>query len=168
MSQARQFQTSTSARRIMAETAFDAYGVDAVVADAFGPGRFAKTAERLREGSEPLAGFVAHDEHGRVVGSVRLWPVLIGEKPAAFLGPIAVDADVRSEGLGADLVQACVDHARTSGLGGVLLVGDLAYFGRFGFAAAPDAALPGPVDRRRVLWLAIKAETATGVVRPIR
>lgn len=163
MSQARQIQTP--ARRILAETPFDARGVEAVVAAAFGPGRFAKTAERLREGSMPVAGFVAHDETGRVIGSVRLWPILVGETPAVFLGPIAVDAEVRSEGLGADLVQACVDFAKNSATGGVLLVGDFAYFGRFGFVGAPDVALPGPVDRRRVLWLSTGSESVAGAVR---
>ncbi|MDP2117781.1 MAG: N-acetyltransferase, partial [Brevundimonas sp.] len=49
----------------------------------------------------------------------------------------------------ADLVQACVDHA---GGVGILLVGDLPYFGRFGFRPAPEVRLSGPVDQRRVLW----------------
>jgi predicted N-acetyltransferase YhbS len=47
------------------------------------------------------------------------------------------------------LVQACVDHA---GGEGILLIGDLPYFGRFGFRPAPDLRLGGPVDQRRVLW----------------
>lgn len=142
----------------------DQAAVDELVMAAFGPGRFAKTAERLREGSIPAAGFVAHDE-GRVIGSVRLWPIMVGDTPALFLGPIAVDAGRRSAGLGADLVQACVDHARTAGVGGVLLVGDRAYFERFGFAPAPEAILPGPVDQRRVLWLATGIKAVAGPVR---
>lgn len=142
----------------------DHAAVDALVLAAFGPGRFAKTAERLREGSAPAAGFVAHDD-GRVVGSVRLWPIRVGETPALFLGPIAVDAGRRSAGLGADLVAACLDHARTAGVGGVLLVGDRAYFERFGFVAAPEVMLPGPVDQRRVLWLATGVEAVEGPVR---
>ena len=155
---------SAVASRIEAETPADAEGVEALVMAAFGPGRFAKTAERLREGSSPSAGFVARQD-GRVVGSVRLWPVVIGETPALFLGPIAVDAANRSDGLGAELVQACLDRARDMGVGGVLLVGDRAYFERLGFVGAPEAVLPGPVDRRRVLWLATGVETVAGPVR---
>jgi len=150
--------------RIEAETPADAGGVEALVMAAFGPGRFAKTAERLREGSRPVAGFVARQD-GQVAGSVRLWPVRVGETPALFLGPIAVDRAARSEGLGAELVQACVDRARDMGVGGVLLVGDRPYFERFGFLPAPQALLPGPVDPRRVLWLATGVETASGAVR---
>jgi predicted N-acetyltransferase YhbS len=150
--------------RIEAETSADAAGVDALIMAAFGPGRFAKTAERLREGSCPAAGFVARRGE-RIVGSVRLWPVLIGETAGLFLGPIAVDAASRSDGLGAELVEACLDQARTMAVGGVLLVGDRAYFERFGFVGAPEAILPGPVDRCRVLWLPTGVEAVSGPVR---
>ncbi|MCV0414791.1 MAG: N-acetyltransferase [Brevundimonas sp.] len=154
----------SAASRIDAETPADAEGVEALVLAAFGPGRFAKTAERLREGSTPSAGFVARQDD-RVIGSVRLWPILVGDTRALFLGPIAVDQAARSDGLGAELVQACVDQARRMGVGGVLLVGDRPYFERFGFQPAPDAALPGPVDRRRILWLGTDVEAVSGPVR---
>lgn len=144
--------------RIEAETPADAASVEALVLAAFGPGRFAKTAERLRERAGVAAAFVARDE-GQVIGSVRLWRIAVGDTPALFLGPIAVASDSRKAGLGADLVQACVDHA---GDAGILLVGDLPYFGRFGFRPAPDVRLSGPVDQRRVLWRG-EAE-ATGTV----
>ncbi len=150
--------------RIDAETSADAEGVEALVIAAFGPGRFAKTAERLREGSVPAAGFVARQD-GRVVGSVRLWPITVGDTRALFLGPIAVDKAARSDGLGAELVQACIEQARRMGAGGVLLVGDRPYFERFGFQPAPEAVLPGPVDRRRVLWLGAGVEAVSGAVR---
>ncbi|WP_395943172.1 GNAT family N-acetyltransferase [Brevundimonas sp.] len=155
---------TTAASRIEAESPADALGVEALIMAAFGPGRFAKTAERLREGSRPTAGFVARHD-GRIVGSVRLWPVVIGETAGLFLGPIAVDAANRSDGLGAELVQACLDQARTLDVGGVLLVGDRAYFERFGFVGAPEAILPGPVNRRRVLWMPTKVEAVSGPVR---
>ena len=146
--------------RIETEAPADAEAVEALVLAAFGPGRFAKTAERLRERARIAAGFVAREE-GRIIGSVRLWAITVGGEPALFLGPIAVSAASRRAGLGADLVQACVDHA---GDAGILLVGDLPWFGRFGFRPAPDARLGGPVDQRRVLW---RGEgEATGTVLP--
>ena len=138
------------APHIEAETPADAAAVEALVLAAFGPGRFAKTAERLREQAPAVAGFVAR-EGGVLLGSVRLWSITIGGRPALFLGPIAVAADNRKAGLGAELVQACLGHAAEAGLG-VLLVGDVPYFGRFGFTAAPEVRLPGPVDPRRLLW----------------
>ncbi|WP_374516429.1 GNAT family N-acetyltransferase [Brevundimonas sp.] len=145
--------------RVEPETPADGPAVDDLVLAAFGPGRFAKTAERLREGARPAHGFVIRNE-GRVIGSVRLWPIRIGETPALFLGPIAVEAESRREGMGAALVDVCLAAA---GETGVLLVGDPPYFGRFGFGPAPGARLPGPVDPRRVMWLG--AGEPAGVVR---
>jgi len=150
--------------RIEAETPADAAAVEALVLAAFGPGRFAKTAERLREQAGVAAAYVARDE-GRVIGSVRLWRVTVGGTPALFLGPIAVAPDNRKGGLGADLVQACVDHAARIGVD-ILLVGDMGYFERFGFAVAPDVKLPGPVDRARVLWRGDREPA--GPVGPVR
>ena len=134
--------------RIEIEAPADAAAVEGLVLAAFGPGRFAKTAERLRERARVAAGFVVRED-GRIIGSVRLWAITVGDEPALFLGPIAVSASSRRAGVGADLVQACVDHA---GDVGILLVGDLPWFGRFGFRPAPDVRLNGPVDQRRVLW----------------
>lgn len=151
------FQTSV---RIDAETPADAASVEALVMAAFGPGRYAKTAERIREQAAIAAGFVAR-ENGRVIGAVRLWSITVGDRAALFLGPITVSADSRKGGLGADLVQACIDHA---GETGILLVGDAPYFSRFGFRPAPEARLLGPVDQRRVLWLG--EGDPGGIVRP--
>lgn len=143
----------------------DAAAVEALVAAAFGPGRFARTAERLRERATRAGGFVARRGSG-LAGSVRLWRVAVGGQPAWFLGPIAVEAAQRGGGLGADLVAAAVAGAREAGVSGVLLVGDAPYFSRFGFAAAPAVRLPGPVDPRRVLWLSLDGSTAEGGVTP--
>ena len=146
--------------RIEIEVSADAAAVEGLVLAAFGPGRFAKTAERLRERARIAAGFVAR-ENGQIIGSVRLWAITVGGESALFLGPIAVSAASRRAGLGADLVQACVDHAGDTG---ILLVGDLPWFGRFGFRPAPDVRLSAPVDQRRVLWRG--AGEAAGAVLP--
>lgn len=150
---------------VEAEAPADALAVEALVLAAFGPGRFAKTAERLRERAGVAAGFVVRDGD-RIVGSVRLWRIRVGQTPALFLGPIAVDAASRRAGLGADLVAACIDHARAAEAGGLLLVGDPPYFARFGFRPAPAVRLPGPVDPRRVLWLPVAVETVEGMTAP--
>lgn len=128
--------------------------VDALVAAAFGPGRYAKAAERLREGNGPLLELspIAWAE-SEAVGCVRLWPILIGQTPGLLLGPIAVADAWRKRAVGTDLVEWACEAARKAGHGVVLLVGDESYFGRFGFIAAPArrVVMPGPVDRRRVL-----------------
>ena len=151
---------------ITPELPSDRGAVEALVLAAFGPGRYAKTAERIREHARTTAGLVARDGD-RIVGSVHLWAITVGDVPAVFLGPITVAADYRKGGLGAELVTACVEAARQDKVGGVLLVGDMAYFQRFGFEPAPDARMPGPVDTRRVLWLPITEAAPSGPVRPV-
>lgn len=151
--------------RIEIETAHDAATIDALVLAAFGPGRFAKTAERIREQASIAVGFVARED-GEIIGSVRLWRIRVGDTPAVFLGPIAVDETRRKSGLGADLVHACLEHVQANGTTGVLLVGDPPYFNRFDFRPAPGAVLAGPVDQGRVMWWG--QGEPVGPVRPVK
>jgi len=128
--------------------------IEALLDRAFGPGRFVKSSERVREFAEfaPELSVCAWRE-GRLLGVVRQWLVRVGEVPLVFLGPLAVDHDQRSAGVGGLLVERACEAARAAGETGVLLVGDGPYFARFGFAAdlARHARMPGPVDQRRVL-----------------
>jgi predicted N-acetyltransferase YhbS len=135
----------------------DANAVAALVERAFGPGRYAKSAERLREGNTPRMdlSFVAETD-GRLAGSVRLWPIRVGGQSALLLGPIAVEADQRGAGLGQALVERACEAAQAAGEAAVLLVGDAPWFERTGFAPAPGAVMPGPVDQRRVLAKALR------------
>lgn len=143
-----------AAPAIVLETPAMERAVTTLIDRVFGPGRFAKVSERLREGNALLAdcSYVALRE-GRPVGCVRLWPVTIGGAPVAFLGPLAVDPDERSAGLGQTLVEAACAAAKAAGWKAVLLVGDAPYFSRAGFSVTHTASvvMPGPVDQRRVL-----------------
>ena len=106
--------------------------VQALVERAFGPGRFAKSAERLREGNQPdlALSFVAWAGE-KAVGCIRLWPVQIGPEPAFLLGPFAVDDAWRSQGLGGALVERACQAVQARGRGLVVLVGDEPFFRRF-------------------------------------
>lgn len=141
------------------ERAEDAPLVDALVALSFGPGRYAKSAYRLREGVAPVAGlsFVAIED-GTLRGSVRFWPVVAGTRPALLLGPLAVQPDQRGRGIGIALMKRGLEEAKKQGHRAVVLVGDAPYYGRVGFAPLPPGALrfPGPVDPARVLGIALE------------
>jgi predicted N-acetyltransferase YhbS len=145
---------SRSALKFTHEGPEDQEAIEALLDRAFGPGRYVKSSERVREFAEfaPELSFLAWDD-GRLAGVVRLWRVQVGGVSAAFLGPLAVDAEARSGGLGGELVERACEAARLTGEAAVLLVGDEPFFGRFGFAAAPahGVRMPGPVDQRRVL-----------------
>jgi predicted N-acetyltransferase YhbS len=148
------------------ETSADFDEVEALIETAFGPGRLAKAAERLREGRKPAQGLsvVARDDTG-VVGCTRLWTIRIGEREALLLGPFAVADRWKNRGVGAAMIDAACQNAKAAGHDLVLLVGDEAYYSRMGFAPAARGAviLPGPVDGRRVLVRALKDGAADGL-----
>ena len=130
---------------------------EALLDEAFGDSRFRKSSERLREDRLPADGlaFIAAD-HKRVIGTARLWDVACGHgQMALLLGPVAVDACCRNRGIGAALVRKSIDAARRLGHKAVILVGDPAYYSRFGFSAEKTGALwmPGPFERHRLLAL---------------
>ena len=141
------------------EQANDAPAVAALIERVFGPGRYVKAAERLRETNHPLLdiSFVARSQEA-LVGCVRMWPILIGETPAVLLGPLAVDDAWRSRGLGAALLGRACEAARAAGHALVLLVGDPPYYEPLGFSTVPPGRviMPGPVDPARVMWRALK------------
>jgi predicted N-acetyltransferase YhbS len=151
---------------IAPERVDQARAVDALIERAFGPGRYAKVSERVREGNRQLRdlSFTAMAS-GEVVGAVRLWPVLIGGTRGLFLGPIAVEQGWRKHGIGGDLVEHVIAAGAAAGEPFVLLVGDLPLFGPHGFEIAPQGRviLPGPVDLRRVLWRALRPGGLDGV-----
>jgi predicted N-acetyltransferase YhbS len=148
---------------------------EAVLDRAFGEARFTKTCERLRVGRMPAAGLsLIATADGRVVGTVRLWHIAAGfDRPALLLGPLAVDPECRSRGIGAALMNRAISEARRRGHRIILLVGDEPYYARFGFSAAVTGglSLPGPYEAPRLLGLALQdqplaAELGEGLVRP--
>jgi predicted N-acetyltransferase YhbS len=144
---------------------------EALLDRVFGPARFAKTSERLREGRLPVLSLTAHDG-GRLVGTLRLWAVTAGWRHAALLlGPLAVDPARQGEGIGGRLMRSALNRAAVAGHGAVLLVGDAPYYARFGFSAAltEGLELPGPVERHRFLGHELRGDAlrgAYGLVRP--
>jgi predicted N-acetyltransferase YhbS len=127
----------------------------------FGPGRFAKTAYRLREGvaADRRLSFVAEDaDSGVLLGAVRFWPIIVGNRPALLLGPLAVEPKLRGRGIGIALMQRGIEEARNLGYESVILVGDEPYYAKVGFARLPPKRVrfPGPVDPNRILGLALK------------
>jgi predicted N-acetyltransferase YhbS len=139
---------------ILPETAADAPAIDRLHERTFGPGRYAKTAYRLREQvvhSIELS-FIAR-VGTLLVGSVRLSPVRIGEAKALLLGPLTVEPPFRDRGVGQALIGRALEEARARGHRLVVLVGDEPYYGKCGFKRIPGGrvTMPGPVDPARLL-----------------
>ena len=148
----------TSDWEIRRERAEDGPRIAALTEAGFGPGRYAKSAYRLREGVDAAAdlGFVAV-ENETLRGSVRFWPIKVGTNDVLLLGPLAVERAERGRGIGISLMQAGIAAARDAGWRAILLVGDAPYYSRVGFVtlASGQVRFPGPVDSNRLLGLAL-------------
>jgi predicted N-acetyltransferase YhbS len=148
----------------------DSAAIDKLHERAFGPGRFARTAYRLREGIPPSPGLCFTALVGTlIVGSIRLSPILAGGAPALLLGPLTVDPAFMERGIGRRLLEQSIEAARDGGHRLIFLVGDLPYYGRVGFARVPHGrfVLPGPVDPARFLVLDLDGTALEGLSGPV-
>lgn len=164
---------------IDAETPADVVARENLLDRAMGPDRRLKSSEKIRRGRVPAEGLalVARDAAGHVIATVRLWNIEAGISPdgqpieALLLGPLAVDGAHEGKGIGGALMRAAITEARRRGHGAVLLVGDAAYYERFGFFSdkTRHLVMPGPFERSRFLALELKAgwlEGAAGMIVP--
>ncbi|WP_434056024.1 MAG: N-acetyltransferase [Roseibium sp.] len=139
---------------IRPEDSADTTAIEDLQANAFGPGRFARTAFRIRENVGPRADLSFVGLVGsQIAGSIRLSPILIGDTEALLLGPLTVSPDFKNRGLGKALMRTAMNAAAQAGDKVVLLVGDAPYYSPFGFQQVPlgRITLPGPVDPARLL-----------------
>src|SRR5580698_5493853 len=131
---------------IRAERASDVVAREALLDACFGGNRHTRTCQRLRDGRAPAEGLaLSAVREGKLVGTVRLWHVSAGGIPALILGPLAVDNTCRKLGVGAALMDHALAAAKARGHRAVILLGDAAYYSRFGFSAAKtgELTLPG-------------------------
>lgn len=165
---------TTLSLAIRHELPADSAAIERLHERAFGPGRFARTAFRLREGvpADPELSFAAH-VGTFLVGSIRVTPVGAGGHPALMLGPLTVDPAFEGRGIGGSLMHCSIDAARANGHDLIMLVGDAPYYARFGFRMIPPGqlVLPGPADPTRFLALELVdgvLAQRSGAVTPYR
>ena len=148
-----------------------AAAIEALYDRTFGPGHFAKTAERLREGNASLPDItrVAVSD-GEVIGVCRVWPsfVGVGRVPAVFIGPVAVSPDFQGQRLGLTITGEALEAATKAGWGAAIIIGSVQYFSELGFTpvAADRFVFPGPQDMSRVMVrdLAGDADVLSGLL----
>jgi predicted N-acetyltransferase YhbS len=156
---------------IRTELADDALAIERLHERTFGPGRYAKTAYRLREGHDHSLDLSFTARVGTLlVGSVRLTQVRIGEAKALLLGPLTVEPPFRDRGIGQVLIERALAEAKSKGHRLVLLVGDEPYYGKSGFKrmARGRVTMPGPVDPARLLVCELIEGAFEGVSGPLR
>src|SRR5947209_8705371 len=129
---------SDPAPTIAPERPGDAQAIERLHERTFGPGRFALTAQRLREHIDHRLELSFTARIGTLlVGSVRQLPVCIGDTPALMLGPLTVEPPFRGRGVGRALLDRALQDAKAKGHRVGLLVGDEAYYSRVGFRMIP-------------------------------
>ena len=156
---------------ILPETPDDAPAIDHLNARTFGPGRFAKSAYRIREEIAHISDLSFTARVGTLlVGSVRLSPIVIGETRALLLGPLTIEPPFRDRGIGQKLIARVLEEAKAKGHRLVVLVGDEPYYGRSGFKplSKGQVTMPGPVDPGRLLAAELVPGAAEGVAGTIR
>ena len=156
---------------ILPETADDAVPIERLHERTFGPGRYARTAFRIREGiGHDLALSFTARIGTLLVGSVRLSPVRIGEAKALLLGPLTIEPPFRDRGIGLAMMQRAIAEAKERGHTLIILVGDEPYYARVGFKRVPRGRvkMPGPVDPARLLVLELSEGAFEGVSGPVR
>jgi predicted N-acetyltransferase YhbS len=156
---------------VLPETPADAAVIERLHARTFGPGRYARTAFRIREGGGHLLELSFTARIGTLlVGSVRLTPIRIGETAALLLGPLTVEPPFRERGIGLALMQRALAEAKARGHRLVVLVGDEPYYAKAGFKRIPkgQARMPGPVDPERLLVAELVEGAFAGVSGRIR
>jgi predicted N-acetyltransferase YhbS len=153
------------------ETPDDAAAIQHLNERVFGPGRFARTAYRIRERAEPdpSLSFVAR-VGTLMVGANAMTPIVIGKTRALLLGPLIVEPVFRSQGIGEALVGRSLAAAKAARWTLVILVGDEPYYARVGFQRVPEGriVMPGPVDPARLLYCELEPgalEAAEGEAR---
>ena len=131
--------------------------IEVLLDNAFGLGRTNLSSYQLRVGNQPIdeLSLVAREDTGPIVGSIRFWPVKVGQTKTKvlLLGPIAVHTIYQGEGIGSYLIKLGVSKARDLGWEAILLVGDEPYYARFGFSVINTVEFPPPTDPNRVLCL---------------
>jgi putative acetyltransferase len=155
---------------IRPECEADAAAITAVTRAAFGAAEHASDTEHLiieglRRAGQLTVSLVAEVE-GTVVGHVAVSPVSIssGDRGWYGLGPLSVLPAAQRRGIGTRLVETALSHLRALGARGCVVVGEPAYYGRFGFAATADLEYPGlPAEYFHVC--AFEPPVPTGVVR---
>ncbi|TAD77691.1 MAG: N-acetyltransferase [Sphingomonadales bacterium] len=161
--------------------AVDPAMIEEVLDRAFGPDRHARTAYRIRAGMPWLPGLslAALDDEGLLVGTIQCWPIGLqtkqGQVPLVMVGPVAVVPERQGEGFGVGLMSAMIaEDARLAASGGralpQVLIGDAAYYGRWGFSASLTGGwrCPGPYapDRLLARGTALAAMPSEGMLGP--
>ena len=150
---------------IRQENPHDRRAVHEAVSSAFGRSDEADLVDRLRKAGDSVISLVA-DENGRIVGHVLL-SRMEAPFPALALAPVSVIPARQGRGIGSALIKAAIDGARNENWGAIFVLGDPAYYERFGFDAKAAAGFTSPYAGEHFMTLKLLPvlTAATGALR---
>jgi putative acetyltransferase len=129
---------------IRTETSEDIPEIRAVVRAAFGQPGEANLIDALRRSGALILSVVAVID-GRVVGHIAFSPLMVAGKPVALaLAPMAVAPDSQRQGIGSALIRRALEECRRLGHKVIIVVGEPAYYRRFGFIPASPFGIECP------------------------
>lgn len=141
---------------IKPESAALTAGVERLLDAVFGRARFDKASYLYRAAVAPVPAlsYVALAGTGtaaeEIVGTIRYWPIQIGDSghSALLLGPLGITPRLAGKGIGRTLTFRTLELAAEMGHDLVLLVGDVDYYKRFGFVPATPHGFVMPAEAR--------------------
>ncbi|MCX8958516.1 GNAT family N-acetyltransferase [Erwinia psidii] len=128
---------------IRTEIGVDAASIDSLLRRCFSTTAEAELVQQLREDGLLTLGVVATDDEGQVLGYAAFSPVTLNGEDNQWiaLAPLAVDQRVRGQELGKQLIYEGLDTLNEFGYAAVVVVGDAAFYCRYGFVLAADYQL---------------------------
>tara|TARA_B100000530_G_scaffold325036_1_gene262367 strand:- start:105 stop:593 length:489 start_codon:yes stop_codon:yes gene_type:complete len=135
----------------------DLKNIEKLLDEAFGPGRYARTAYRYREKHNLISEYsYIYQDNKQLLASISFSQIFINNKSEGLLlGPLAVKPGHVGKGYGVALVETTIKLIKKSKkYGFIVLVGDIDYYRRFNFKQISQPLnLVGPVNPDRVLIL---------------
>lgn len=150
----------------------DQAAISELIQTAFSPMSFAdgdehELVERLRREGDLALSLVAIDDAGSIVGHVGFSPATINHVQSGWfqMAPVSVCPEIQRQGIGSALICAGIAELTLRGALGVAVVGNPAYYERFGFVQTAVLTPPREHDAPFFRAQALQSEIPSGMLR---
>ena len=130
--------------------------------DVLGPGRYARPSFRLRENLEHNIKFSkVYCQSKKIIGSIRFFNCQIQNNNGLMLGPLIVDQKFKGRGIGKELVNNSVSNIDKKNIDFIILIGELDYYGQFGFEVNANLYFSLNVRKEKILLKKLSEKNIT-------
>ena len=157
--------------RIRPETPGDLPAIRALTRSVFHEAAYgwddaADALDRVRQAGALALSLVALNMDEALIGHIAFSPITVsdGAREWFYLAPLSVMATRQRTGIGGSLIVRGVAEMRAAGARGIVVMGDPAYYSRFGFQPVPDLTLQG-APTEWLLALPLEGGAPSGAIR---